>query len=205
LKRSNNSLKRIMQIALLSSAATILMLIQIPYPGAVWLKFDVSDIPALIGGCALAPMAGLLIVIIKLLLFGIVRSSPQELIGLPMNLIANGSLVLVASLIYRKLKTQKNALFSLFMGVLISTFIMIPANYFILPLYLKFFAPHIPIPPSPQLLAMIFTVVIPFNLIKGFLNTSLTFIIYKRVSAFIRPESRIKLSPKEDVTARFEG
>lgn len=204
MKRSNNGLKKLIQIALLSSVAVLLMLIQIPYPGAGWLKFDISDIPALIGGCALGPIAGLLIVIIKLFLFGIIRSSPEELIGLPMNLIANGTLVLVTSYVYRRLKTQENALFSLFMGVIISTLIMIPANYFVLPLYLKFFAPHIPIPPASQMLTMIFTVIIPFNLIKGFLNVSLTFVVYKRVSAFIRPDTELKLQPGKDITARSQ-
>ncbi|MCD4782587.1 MAG: ECF transporter S component [Candidatus Eremiobacteraeota bacterium] len=205
MKRSNNGLKRIIQISLLASVATLLMLIQIPYPGAGWLKFDISNIPVLIGGCALGPIAGLLIVIIKLFLFGIIRSSPGELMGLPMNLIANGTLVLVTSYIYRRVKTQENALFSLFVGVIVSTLIMIPANYFVLPLYLKFFAPNIPIPPPSQMLTMLFTVVIPFNLIAGFLNISLTFIVYKRVSAFIRPDAQINLQSGKDVRARSRG
>ena len=199
MENHRNNLKQLMQITLLSTVGALLMLLQLPYPGAGWLKFDLSDIPALIGGCALGPWVGLAIVAFKNFLFVLLKFSPHELLGIPMGIVSSGTLVLVTSFLYKKTKTQRNALFSVVIGIIASVLIMIPANYYILPLFMKWFMPNIPIPTSKQILFMILYFVIPFNAIKGILNGSLTFLIYKRVASFLRPGGDI-VSIREKIT-----
>jgi len=205
LKNKGNGLKRLMQIALLSSVGALLMIWQLPYPGATWLKMELSDIPALIGGCALGPGVGLAIVFLKNILFALIRFSPEELLGLPMNTIATGTMVIVASIIYSRLKTRRNALFALMVGVLASIAIMIPANYFILPVFMRWFLPHVPVPAPAQIFHMILIFIIPFNAFKGLINASLTFLIYKRVAVFLRPEGEIGIPSKSKVAAKSEN
>lgn len=176
-----------MQITLLSTVGALLMLWQIPYPGAVWLKFEMSDIPALVGGCALGPWVGFAVVIFKNLIFALLKFNPQELVGIPMGIISSGTLILVTSFLYQRAKTQQNALFSVVMGIISLILVMIPMNYFVLPFFLKSFFPGVPVPSPAEIIHMIMFFIIPFNAVKGILNGALTFIIYKRVAVFLRP------------------
>lgn len=176
-----------MQITLLSTVGALLMLWQLPYPGAAWLKFDLSDIPALIGGCALGPWVGFAVVLFKSFIFVLLKFNPQELVGIPMGIISSGTLVLVTSFLYQRVKTQQNALYSVVMGIISLVLIMIPANYFVLPFFMKWFFPQVPIPAPAEIAYMIMYFIIPFNAVKGILNGALTFIIYKRVALFLRP------------------
>lgn len=181
-------------MALLATVGALLMMWQLPYPGAEWLKLDLSDIPALIGGFALGPWIGLAVVLLKNFLFVIFRLNPQELIGVPMNIIANGSMVLISAFLYGRLKTRGNAVISLVIGVAASVLLMIPANLLVLPLYIKLFIPGLPVPPRLQLVQMIMAFVLPFNALKGVANGILTFIIYKRMALFLRPEGELGLA-----------
>ncbi|MCE1247539.1 MAG: ECF transporter S component [Firmicutes bacterium] len=199
--KEDNNLKKLIQIALLASVGAVLMLFQLPYPGAGWYKLDLSDIPALIGGCALGPWAGLAVVLLKNILFALFRFSPEELVGIPMNLIANGIMVVIAALIYQKTKTRINAALGISTGVIVSALSMIPANYFILPLFMKIFMPNVPVPGGETLLYMILFFTLPFNAVKGLITGILTFVIYKRIAIILRAEGEFELPAKQSEQA----
>ena len=195
--KEDNNLKKLIQIALLASTGAVLMLFQLPYPGAAWYKLDLSDIPALIGGCALGPWAGLAVVLLKNILFALFRFSPEELLGIPMNLIANGIMVVIAAIVYQKTKTRVNAALGISLGVIVSALAMIPANYFILPVFIKFFMPGMQLPAGNALLYMIMFFTLPFNAVKGLITGVLTFIIYKRIAIILRAEGEFELPAKQ--------
>lgn len=203
MKKTN--LKTIMQITFLGTVGALLMMLQFPYPGTEWLRLDFSDIPALIGGFALGPVAGLWVILIKNLLFAVMRFSPHELLGLPMNLIANGILVVIAAVIYQRNKTQKNAVAALILGVLASVLVMIPANYFILPFFMRFFMPAVEVPSSKNLWIMILYFIVPFNILKGTLNGMLTFLVYKKIAVFLRPAGEIGRDSREELAVKNQG
>lgn len=187
LDNRRNNLKQLMQITLLSTVGALLMLWQLPYPGAAWLKFDLSDIPALIGGCALGPWVGFAVVLFKSLIFLMLKFNTQELVGIPMSIISSGAMVLVTSFLYQRSKTQKNALYSVVLGIIALVLVMIPANYFVLPFFMKMFFPQARIFTPAEITYMILYFIIPFNAVKGILNGALTFLIYKRIALFLRP------------------
>lgn len=195
------SLKKFIQVSLLATIGALLMLWQLPYPGATWLKVDFSDVPVLIGGFALGPMVGLAILFLKSILFSLVKFNPVELVGLPMNIIATGIMVVVATVIYQKKKTWTRALLAILAGICCSTIVMLFANYLMLPVFFRFFFPGTPVPSSSQLITMIITAVLPFNLIKGILNGTLTFLVYKRVSNFLRERGGIEVISATDLQA----
>ena len=59
------SLLRLTRIAVLSALAALLMLLQIPYPLAPFLKYDPSGVPVLIGAFSLGPLAGIGVVRVR--------------------------------------------------------------------------------------------------------------------------------------------
>ena len=65
-KNSLISIRTIAGIGVLSAAAFVLQMLEFPIPLVPsFLKFDLSDLPALIGSYALGPISGILIELIK--------------------------------------------------------------------------------------------------------------------------------------------
>ena len=71
----------------------------------------------------------------------------------------------------------KWGLIALVVGGLVMIAVLIPANLIITPLFLGI--------PTEAVLAMIPTIILPFNLLKVALNTVIVFILYKRLSPFL--------------------
>lgn len=178
-------LPTLLKIGLLSSLATVLMFYQIPM-FATFLKYDLSEVPALVGTFALGPAAGAAIVILKNMLFTVARFSPEELVGIPLNTLAGLTLVLTCGSLYRLRKTKAWAVFSLVAGVLTMTLVMIPANFILYPLFAHVFL-GVDLT-GGQLLGTILTTITAFNLVKGSLTSVVTFLVYKRFSHVLKTE-----------------
>lgn len=172
------------RIAILSAVGLCLMLlIEVPLiPGVTWLKYDLGDIPVLIGAFALGPMAGVGISLLKNLIFLILRGTPEAFVGAPMNFLAGASFALCAGNLYFVEKTRNRAMLSLLAGGLFSTVVMFGANLLVLPWFLYFFFPGAP----PVTVGYLLAIVVPFNLIKGGLNGVLVFGVYKRISPVLK-------------------
>lgn len=181
-------LQKILKISFLAASSAILMIF-VKFsilPQAPFLKYDPSDIPVLIGAFSLGPVSGIAVALIKDLVYLIVRSSPQGLIGVPMSFLASATLAFVCGAIYHNHKTKHQAILALAIGVVSATAVMAIANYFILPVFIKIFAPASEIPKFNQLLKIIIYSIVPFNLTKGIINGCLVFLIYKKVSGFLK-------------------
>ncbi len=185
--QTDTGLARLLKVGLLASLATALMMtVQIPYPGATFLTYDPSEVPALIGGFAFGPVWGLAILLLKNLLFLLFRFDPTQLVGIPMNTLAGGTMVLVSTAFYQLRKTRPRALLSLILGGLAMTAVMIPANQFILPWFTRWMTGAEV--PTAGLTTFILTVITPFNLLKCALTSTVTFLVYKRFSVFLKSE-----------------
>jgi riboflavin transporter FmnP len=176
-----------MKIGLLGGLSSLLMiLIHFPiFPGAPFLMYDPSDIPVLLGTFALGPAEGILILFIKNALYLMARPTPQELIGVPMNMIAVGFMVLTAGFLYRRRRTQAGAVIALISGTLAMTAVMIPANIIVYPIFAKLFAPGAEI---GGLVVLCMTCIVPFNIMKGIINSAAIFLIYKKVSHLFKAD-----------------
>ena len=102
MKNNKNSVKRMTAVGILSAAAFILMLMEFPIPFLIppFIKFDLSDLPALVGAFAYGPIAGVLIELIKNLLHSTVSGS--FFIGEFTNFVLGSIFVFVAGLFYEK-------------------------------------------------------------------------------------------------------
>jgi riboflavin transporter FmnP len=97
--------KNMTKISILSVIAFILMQLEFPIPiFPSFLQIDLSDLPALVGGFALGPVVGILIVLFKNLMHLIQTSTSG--VGELANFLVGIALVVPASLIYSKNKTK---------------------------------------------------------------------------------------------------
>ncbi len=184
----------ITRIAVLASAAAILMALELPVvfmPG--FLKLDFSDIPAIIGAFALGPLAGCLIVLLKNMIH--VSSTQTAGIGEMANFFVGAFFVMPAAVIYRLHKNRQGAILALTAGTAAMTLAAAALNYWVLlPLYQTalHFPPEAIInmgrlanPLIVDLKTFIVFAIVPFNLIKGTLVSFITLLVYKKLSPIL--------------------
>lgn len=169
------STRQLVNMAVLVALALVLMVtIQIPLL-TDFLKYDPSDVPMLIGGFWFGPLAGAVMVFVKAFLYLFVKGVSGP-IGAFQNFMASGSFVFFAALYYSRDRSRSGALKALVIGTLAMTLIMIPTNRVILPIWGV---------PEHLVMGTIWTAITPFNLIKGTINSILTFIVYKKVKSVL--------------------
>ena len=179
------------KMALMTAVAVICTFIHFPLlPTATYMEFELASIPILIAGFVFGPIRGLVIAVASILIRALITGPPSGPQGLIMNLIATGVLVFVAASIYQKSMTKKSGLFALIIGGLAATAALIPANLIVTPFFLKI--------PIEAVVGMLLPIIIPFNLIKVAINTSVVFLIYKRLSPFLR--KTIEAAPNDYVS-----
>ncbi|GAA0080175.1 ECF transporter S component [Clostridium sporogenes] len=194
----NSKLNKLVKISVLGTIGFLLMFIEIPIPiFPDFLQIDISDIPALVGGFALGPVAGILIEFMKNILHSIFKGS-TVFVGEFANFLVGSVLVGVSSYIYKRDKTKKGALVGLAIGTICMSLVAGLFNYYVLlPLYEK--ALNFPIkaivaignklnPKIVDLKSFIFWSIIPFNLLKGAIVSLITSVIYKSVSPILHEE-----------------
>ena len=183
----------IVKIAILGAASWLIMLLEFALPiFPSFLKFDFSDIIALIGSLALGPLAGVLIELVKNLIH--LLQTHTAGVGELANFIVGSAFVGVAGLFYKSNKTKKGGVIGLALGIVSIIVVGALVNYFItIPLYSKFLVPFdVIISMSAEVVPAInsrFTLILyafcPFNLLKGVVLMLITLPIYKRLSPFL--------------------
>ena len=179
---------------ILTAISIVLTFFKTPLPLIPsFLELNVSTIPALIGGFAFGPVAGILIVLATQLIHMMV--SHTAFVGELADFLMQGSFILVASLIYMKQKSRKNAFLGVGLGIIAMTIVAAFANYFImLPFYAKAYMPMEQIlglcaqinPLIVDKLTYVLYGVVPFNIIKGLVISLITALTYKHISRIIR-------------------
>lgn len=172
--KNYNRTRMLTTLSVLTALSIVLMLlIRFPvFPSAPYLEYEPMDVPILIAGFVYGPLAGLLVTMISSVIQGFtVSAAVGGWVGVLMHFIATGTFVTVASLIYRKKHTLIGAIVGLVIGAIAMSAIMIPANLIITPAFYG--------TPIDVVKAMIYPVLVPFNLIKATINGVVTFFIYK--------------------------
>lgn len=187
------NIKRVSRIGVLSAAAAILFLIPgIPIFPPIY-KLDFSTLPALLGGFAMGPVASVVIVFIKDLVGCI--NSDSNFVGELADFLVSSSLVVTASVIYRRHRSLKGALIGMGAGILLMTLVGALANYYVLiPFYQNVMGFPVEaiiglmqaiIPAIDSLWKLILLATVPFNLIKGVALCGVTALLYKRLSRLL--------------------
>lgn len=168
----------LVRVGVLGAAAFALMFAEFVVPGfPVFLQYDPGDVPALIGGFSLGPLGGAAVALVKGLLFLLSGKDEAGWLGTLANLATSLSLVLAASAVYVRMHSRRGALMGLGAGVVSMIAVMAVLNY-------TFFLPAWGVPAAA--LAEMTRVTVLFNLVKGILTSTLTFLIYKKVSPLLK-------------------
>ena len=181
----------LVKISILSAIGYILMFIAVPLPMLFpeFLKIDISDLTALLGGIALGPMAGVTIAFFKNLLQFITGMSTTGGVGEIANFLIGGSFVFTVSYIYSKKRDVAGVIIGLISGIIVMTIVGCIANYFIiLPFYSKIgwstdavVAMGSAINPAiHDKLTFIIWIIAPFNILKSGIMSLLTLPMYKK-------------------------
>lgn len=183
---------------MLGALATVLMVLEFPIPflAPPFYKLDFSELPVLIGGFSLGPVAAVIIELVKIFLKIIVRGgSSTAFVGEFANFVVGCTLVVPAAIIYHLKKTRKTAVLSLACGTLIMAVFGTAFNaFYLLPAFSSLYGL-----PLDQIIAMgtaingninsvttfVIFAVFPLNVIKGALVSVLTMLLYKRISVFL--------------------
>ena len=189
------SAKRLAKMGIFSAVAVVLYFINVPlgflFPS--FLEINVSDLPILIGGFSLGPIAGVIIALVRFLIK--LPFTSTMAVGELSDLINSIAFVLPASIIYMQKKTKKRAILGIIVGGLTSVGIALISNRFVVvPFYIEFFfkgnlqalvgvCSIIPgINATNFYTYYIFLAALPFNLLRVVLVGIITVLVYKRIS-----------------------
>lgn len=182
------STKKIAGLAILASISIVLVLvIHFPIiPAAPFLEYDPADIPIFLGAFMYGPLAGLILTVIVCVIQGTTVSAGSGIIGILMHIVATGTYVVVAGLIYKYKRTFKGAVLALISGSFAMVGIMVLMNIIFMPIFSGV--------PRKVVYGMIIPVILPFNIIKIAVNSIATLLLYKHTKKFFNHILEEKIS-----------
>ena len=182
-QKQKNSIVTIAVCAMLSAMAFVLMLLEFPVtpPAMGHLKMDFSDIPALFAGLVFGPLYAVIVELVKNLLELIVKGVGTQMgFGNLMNFIVGCAYVVPFSIVMKKkkdkMKENKTILLAGISGLLTIVIIGVGANYFVAPLFFKYF---IGVEIGGETLVTAVASATALNAIKGVMLTVISFPIVK--------------------------
>lgn len=137
-----------------------------------FLTFDLKDSIITLSGLLLgAPTALTVAFLVAMLEF--VVDNDTGWYGLIMNFASSATFSVVCAAMYQYRKKLSGAILGLILAILSMVLVMLTLNLVVTPLYTGF--------PRAQVVGMIPTLLLPFNVIKGTVNAALVLVLYKPV------------------------
>lgn len=168
--------KKMVTLAVMTALAYMAMLF-FRIPVVLFLKYEPKDVIIAIGGFMYGPLASLLMSAV-ISLVEMVTTSDTGPIGALMNFIGSSAFACTAALIYKKIRSIKGAVIGLICGTVFMTLVMLAWNYLVTPIYMG--------TPREVVAGMLLPAFLPFNLLKGALNSGIAMLIYKPLSNIMR-------------------
>ena len=183
--RRRTNVRVLTSLAMLTAIAYVVMILSKSLPQVSgFLQLDLKDTIICIGGFVYGPLAAAVISIVVAVVEMFTYSDTGP-IGCIMNMLATVSFCCTASYVYKKIHTKKGAVIGLSLAVVALVAVMLLWNYLITPLYMTGFS-------RADIAAMLPTIFLPFNLVKGGLNMAVILLLYKPVVTALR---KAKLVP----------
>ena len=182
---------------MLSAVAFVLMYVEFPIPALIpsFVKLDVSDLPELLAAFALGPVWGVVVTLLKNVLFSILHGTSSSYVGELFNFLLGSVFSFTAGLIYHRGKTRKSALIGALAGAAMMALVSVPVNYFIVyPAYVQIYKMPMDVmigmyqkinPAVNDLMSCLVLFNLPFTFGKGLLDVALCFLVYKPLSPIL--------------------
>lgn len=189
--------KQLVMIGMLGAISTILMLFEFPIPlTPTFVRMDFSELPIILGGFMMGPLAGFLIIVIKIGLNLILNGTTTMGVGELANMIGSVTYMIPAVLVYRRLKTKKGAALALILGTIVTSVGAIFGNmYLIFPVYAKLYGMSMDAiiamgtatnPYVTDMFTLMCFSLFPFNVVKYGVVSIITFAAYKRLAVVLK-------------------
>lgn len=191
-KTRKNYLRTLTVTGILSALGAVLMVLEFPVPFMPsFVKFDFSELPALLATFSMGPVSGVAVCLVKNLIHLPFTSTGG--VGELCNFLLGICFVLPAGILYRIRKNRRAALVGSLIGTAAMALCSLPLNYFVsYPVYTKFLPLDAIIgmyqallPGVDGLLQCLLVFNLPFTLLKGLVDTLLVFLIYKHLSPIL--------------------
>lgn len=180
---NKNILKKITVTAMLIALAYIVTFLTAMFKVGGFLSLDLKDavlsIVALLYGPLYGFMSVLVVALVEFFTF-----STTGWYGLLMNIFSSGVFALVCGTVYKYKRNFTGALISAALTVVSVTAVMLVANIFITPLYFGM--------PRDAIISMLLPLLLPFNLCKSVMNSSLMLLVYKPFTSALKKSGLIK-------------
>ena len=180
--------KKIAVSAMLTAVAFLVTFLTAMFKVGGFLSLDLKDAVLSIIALLYGPAYGFCsVVVVSLVEF--VTISSTGIYGLVMNILSSGVFALVVGTIYKYKRNFSGAIISAVCTVFSVTAVMLLANIFITPLYFQM--------PREAVIAMLPTLLLPFNLCKSVLNASIMLLVYKPFTTALKKAGLV--STKDNV------
>lgn len=177
----NQRTKKITTVGMLCALAYIAVVFG-RIPLVLFLKYDPKDVIITIGGLLFGPLTSFAMAFIVSFI-EMLTISDKGLLGFLMNVLSSCSFACTAAFVYRKRRSFSGAVFGLGCGCLCMAALMLLWNYFIAPIYMGM--------PREAVTKLLLPAFLPFNLIKGSINTIITLLLYRpailRLQRYLMP------------------
>ena len=202
MKLKSSTRRKMVVASLLSAVSFVLMLLQFSVPLMPgFIKFDFSELPALIAAFAYGPLWGAAVCAIKNILH--LPFTTTFCVGELSNFLLGAVFVVTAGYVYRIKKCKKFAIIGALIGAVVMALVSFPVNYYItyptyahmMPIDLIIDAYRMAVPKASlnlgdsitkDLVKVLWIFNVPFNFIKGAFNTLIAIFIYKPLSPIIK-------------------
>ena len=182
--------------AIFASLAGVLMFLEIPlFFAPSFYKIDLSEIPILICTFYLGPVAGVAAELVKIMVKLLLKGTSTAFVGDFANFVVGCSFVLPASIIYHARPGKRSALVGMAAGTLVMTVFGSAFNaIYLLPKFAALYGMPMEAiigmgtkinPRITSVGTLVLFAVVPFNLLKGVIDSALTFLLYKRISPIL--------------------
>ncbi len=185
--------KTLSVIAMCGALAGVLMLVEFPlvFLAPSFYKLDLSELPVLICGFYLGPVAGVVAELVKIGVKLLLKGTSTAYVGEFANFVVGCLLVVPATVVYHAKKTRGFAALGLAIGTICMASFGAAFNaVYLLPAFSELF--HMDLekiiamgtaifPRVKDAASFVILCVAPLNLLKGALLTALTLLLYKRV------------------------
>ena len=174
--------KKLVYLSLFGAISFILMFtLSFPIlPSASYLRFEPSEVPAILAAFLFGPKAGVAVILIKDILYLLLRASDP--FGPLADFIAASTFVYTTAWLCRADYSTFRFILAGLGGVLARVMIMIPVNLVILQLEFGM--------PFSQIIGIMLPALVPFNLLKGIINAAISFWLIKLIFSKIVPSHK---------------
>ena len=192
--------KKLVMAALLGALAAILMVLDFNVPFVpMFIKFDFSDFPVLIGGFVFGPVTGVVIAFLKIVLNLLFKPTTTMFVGEASNFLLSVCYMGAACLYYRNHRTKKGAAVGMLLATVATSVLAIFSNILVMfPMYAKLFGMSMQQivgmvsavnPFVKDITTMVIASLVPFNLFKYGVISIITFVSYKKIEVILKKYS----------------